>query len=634
MITLSSCNKTHPISHVNEPLDKTIPTKASSEDMFRTLFLNPSHSPEEKAKLKARISKIPPEQLKLTLYTIFREECSKKTTNNLFASVHYLASLVTKEQLEAAIRTMFPDFKDALTTAKSMFHEASYFLSQTKTGAPSPQISWVTHCIESLQAALETLLSVFGVEGFFHPTESSSEADSKFQRISSLINFFYVLTTAIVPFVGDIVGGLVIGATFLIIGVASSLYPQLKGAPSYLPKAINWSKQARDGILPRARGRESLLKKIRDSLVLKSSPHSHPLLIGKPGIGKTHALQALTYAIEEGNYKELKGKQVFYIHTSSLQHDVKKFGGKNQILSALSKAMGAYRTTIILILDDLHLAFQDQDSSGMSSQLKILLDEGAENFPYVIGVTTDDKYMKNMSMKNCALAHRFTPIFVKETTPAETETIASDFLLRHAPTLTVEDDAIAYLVKRVEECFDKRTEEPSTSLRILTGCLKQATKAHLLEEEIHAEEAQNLKEALVAKQTLSSKSLLTQDSASHQALHALESKIQELARQADEKRTQYAQLETLQKQLFETKKAFYHAAVHIHTHATDRLQLTPYIEEEFLILKAFMQPALHEQLQATAQQYHLSAGIDKNLIDEVLTKDAKEQMSLHHKDRD
>lgn len=416
--------------------------------------------------LKCDFSKISPENLQKVLdefFTAAIEELGEEVPPRV---TELLANIIPQEQLEEAC---FQGKGDALKKAKSLFHQAKYYLENSEVKASATLRSRFEAFIDVIIAFIESILVVFGVEDIFKPATSKMEHDQKFHKIMMLVSFFTMLTAMLIPFFGVEVVSSVVGGTFLVIGVLSLIYPYFGPIPNDLPCNVkNWTKEYRQGELGDQsfiKGRQATLHEIAATLTNSQNGRlkKHPLLIGESRVGKTQTIKAFVEAIERGDYPELKGKKVFYLSTSKLCKKECVFQGKDPA-EKISEAIKHHKEEVVLVFDEIHIAFQGEKNSLVSQKLKDMLDVGRD-FPYVIGITTTKEFKDNI-VQDTAFVNRFNVIEVESTNREVTLEILRRSLLTSSPISLCEKGAL-------EDMFEltKKQPQPYASRLLLDRCI-------------------------------------------------------------------------------------------------------------------------------------------------------------------
>ena len=399
------------------------------------------------------------------------------------ANMDRLAELLSLETLEAAVREQYPEHISSLETARAMLQEAKYYLETTECKASSSWKACLGSILDLLCSVLESFLRAFGIAEFFKPPENALDGEFKSQKIMMLLSLFTMMSGIMIPLLGAELAAMIIGGTLLGIAALSLIYPLIKPQASMLPRGTNWTAELKQGNLFVADGRKETLDKMAHALT--EGTH-HLMLLGKTGIGKTATAKAFTQAIERGDYPELQGKQVFYFNTADLVAGTEAFTSANKIFSQISEAMGRHRKNFILIFDELHMACKEQDQGTLSEQLKTYLDPGTNNFPCVIGITTEEEFYQEIYQHNAAFARRFQKVVIDNTEDEETVKILQGALLKQAPAVLLEDGALQTLLARTQAAFEDAAQ-PGTALKILSQCINKTAASQRSPKEAEVE---------------------------------------------------------------------------------------------------------------------------------------------------
>jgi ATP-dependent Clp protease ATP-binding subunit ClpA len=353
--------------------------------------------------LKREIESLSPGELKRVLDEVMLEEGG-------MAAIDRLAELISLEKLQEAVQTAYSDPVDALKKAQSMLAQAKYFFEQSEDNFSPTLKTRITAVLISILNVIESILNAFGIANLFRPAENAIEADWKGQKIMTLLSLFTMLSTVLVPVLGAESVGLVIGGILLTISALSLIFPYIKPRPALLPLAENWSEQSRKGQLSAAQGRKGTLDAIANALRSKTGVKTHPMLIGKTGIGKTETVRAFVQAVERGDYPDLAGIDFHYINSEGFVSHSDMFRDGNSLLPRYSELMGRHRNRMGLIFDEAHMLCRKKEKSAMCEQLKTYLDPKGDNFPHVIFLTTEEEYYREIYANNPAFARRLKRI--------------------------------------------------------------------------------------------------------------------------------------------------------------------------------------------------------------------------------
>lgn len=553
-------------------------------------------------------------------FGIVTEETIKKTLDAIISegkdpleAAHMLAEMIPLEELEAIVREKYRNFPDALTSAKNMFKQAQYYVETRETLSPSIQTR-LWSIFDTLLNVIDSLLLALGIADFFQPPENDFHAEFKLQKIMMLISLFTLLTATMLPMLGITTGASVVGGIMLFIALLSILWPYIRPLPSELPEAKNWSKDIREGKLLTTEGRAGAIEEIRDLL----NNNQTPLLVGPSGIGKTQTAQAFARALERGELPEFLGKTVFYFNTADLVNSKEPLGGNNKILKKILKKIEGRRNQCILVLDEIHLAYQAKEESAIGEQLKTLLDEKnpliAENNLLVIGLTTEEEYATNIFAAQRAGDRRFKTVTIATTNEEATEAILKQVLVQNSPGVMIAPDAIPHLVQQT-----KKEPQPLTARDLLMSCAQTATKRPPSQVSHQVEKARmNLHSNYLGDALLGSAGLEAEDQ-QNDTPQNLENTVAKLERNLEKEREDFYHLAQTGKQLAAAREAKFRSALNVSQYSRENLSSDQRRElTEFLLQKYFLEGALETQLTSQAKRLKVNVVIDKPMIDQAI----------------
>jgi len=197
-------------------------------------------------------------------------------------------------------------------------------------------------------------------------------------------------------------------------------------------------------------GYENIISRIIQ--VLSQMETNNPLLIGKPGVGKTAAVEGFATELYHGNVPEcLKDKMLYRLSLTSLVAGTKFRGDFEKRLEDLMNEVLSYKDQIILFIDEIHSILNAGSAEGSMSAsdiLKPVLARG--DFP-CIGATT----LKEVEIleKDRALFRRFKKIVIPEPTPAESLRILKGVSAAFETFHNVKFDEIA-LMAAIDESIE------------------------------------------------------------------------------------------------------------------------------------------------------------------------------------
>ncbi len=162
-------------------------------------------------------------------------------------------------------------------------------------------------------------------------------------------------------------------------------------------------------------GQKNIISKA--TYALKSTIKASPVLIGKPGVGKTAIVHAMANMMANDPSYSLYGYHILELNLSSCVSGTKYRGDFEKKMQDTLNAIVS-RKDIIVFVDEVHQIIgsgsTDKDSPDISTYIKsYLLNYNMK----IIGTSTFDEY--RIIEKNSALKRRFTPITVNEPTTNE-----------------------------------------------------------------------------------------------------------------------------------------------------------------------------------------------------------------------
>lgn len=167
-------------------------------------------------------------------------------------------------------------------------------------------------------------------------------------------------------------------------------------------------------------GRDSHLE--RTQQILSRRFKNNPLLIGKPGVGKTAIAEGLAKAIMDGTVPEgLRGKRIFSLELGTLVAGTMYRGEFEQRIKGLVDELRD-RDDIILFIDELHTLVGAGSTGQPLDAANILKPALARGEIRCIGATTWREYQKHLA-QDAALSRRFQTISVGEPNREETQHI-------------------------------------------------------------------------------------------------------------------------------------------------------------------------------------------------------------------
>ncbi|AHX04858.1 ATP-dependent chaperone ClpB [Ehrlichia japonica] len=161
----------------------------------------------------------------------------------------------------------------------------------------------------------------------------------------------------------------------------------------------------------------------RTMQVLSRRTKNNPVLIGEPGVGKTAIIEGLAQRVVVGDVPvSLRYTKIMALDLGMLVAGTKYRGEFEERLKSVINEIIASNGTIILFIDELHTLVGAGATDGAMDASNLLKPALARGEIHCIGATTLDEYRQHIE-KDAALARRFQPVFVSESTVNDTISI-------------------------------------------------------------------------------------------------------------------------------------------------------------------------------------------------------------------
>lgn len=222
-------------------------------------------------------------------------------------------------------------------------------------------------------------------------------------------------------------------------------------------------------------GREREITAVLETLCRKLK--NNPLLIGKPGVGKTALVTAVASRLCEGQVPaRLRGKRILEVSRLRLLADAKFAGDLEERLKRLLEDVRK-AGDVILFFDEIHTLLSAGGAGGVGDIANLLKSSLSKGEITCIGATTLAEYYKYIA-RDEALARRFSTITIEEPSPEETRRILSQsrsaFESYHG--IEIDDDIIALIVDMSDRYLHSRSF-PDKAFDLLDKAAAKATLA-------------------------------------------------------------------------------------------------------------------------------------------------------------
>ena len=222
-------------------------------------------------------------------------------------------------------------------------------------------------------------------------------------------------------------------------------------------------------------GREREVTAVLETLCRKLK--NNPLLIGRPGVGKTALVTAVASRLTEGNVPlRLRGKRILEVSRLRLLADAKYAGETEERLRQLLEEVNR-AGDVILFFDEIHTLLSAGGAAGTGDVANLLKSALSKGEVSCVGATTLAEYYKYIA-RDEALARRFSTITIEEPSLDETRRILRDargaFEAYHG--VSIDDDAISVIVDMADRYLHARSF-PDKGFDLLDKASAKATIA-------------------------------------------------------------------------------------------------------------------------------------------------------------
>jgi ATP-dependent Clp protease ATP-binding subunit ClpC len=244
---------------------------------------------------------------------------------------------------------------------------------------------------------------------------------------------------------------------------------------------VDLLKLAEEGKTGAVIGRESEIRQI--TTILSQKMTNNPILVGDPGVGKTHIVEGLAVKIQKGEAGPvLNGKRILTLDLGLLLAGANYRGEFEERLKAIIKAVAASKGNIILFVDEIHTLMGAGQTSGALDAANLIKPALARGELWLIGATTYGEYRKHIE-KDAAFSRRFGRVNVPEPTAEETVTILKGVRerFRQHHGIEVPDEQLETIVS-LSGRYIGDNQFPAKAIQVLDNTCARAKLSHVLGE--------------------------------------------------------------------------------------------------------------------------------------------------------
>ena len=238
---------------------------------------------------------------------------------------------------------------------------------------------------------------------------------------------------------------------------------------------------AEQGKLSAVIGRDLEIRQI--TTILSQKMTNNPILVGDPGVGKTHIVEGLAVKIQKGEAGSLlSGKRILSLDLGLLLAGANYRGEFEERLKSIIKAVGASGGNIILFVDEIHTIMGAGQTSGAMDAANLIKPALARGELWMIGATTYAEFRKHIE-KDPAFSRRFGRVNVPEPSQDETveilEGVQEKFRAHHG--VDVPGEQLRVIVSLCARYIGDN-QFPAKAIQVLDNVSARVKIAHMLGE--------------------------------------------------------------------------------------------------------------------------------------------------------
>lgn len=578
------------------------------------------------------------EQLK----TLAKTACQHGNIDDIHKVIEYASALLpTGIQKE-------DDAKATLQKAKRLTGVAKEYLDAVNEKKLSDKVRILLRDVSNgLLNLIDTLQDAFGLADIFLPSDRNDkeEGHEKSHRIEALITILAALVAVLAPVISSTpsVGYLIAGVLLSLVALSLIYSKFLRPTPASLGcESENWTllltEEKKDvsnesiNLTEAKRYVSKVRLEERNKMAERLISREPVLITGESGVGKTDFVKNFVLALETTDaYPELKGKTVFYFNTANLiRHHTDHTGPLEQINKILRD--GNHRNDVILVFDEIHNAYDEKNKEG--EKLLSKLGGAEENFPYVIGITTEEQYKKHIATKD-ATTRRFDGghIMLESLDAIDTKLVLNELVLHYGHKTFVSEENIKYLTQVAFQLFPD-DPQPLGAIQLLSACLKKTGASQQTIQEIKLAEKLFKKASIEISNAVLSETELSEKDATK--LEKLNTKIEELQKVVDTQAKEKARLEELRQNYTEIKTQMMKTALEIKNVSNENITASMREINTYHFIHQHLLPAMKKNINDNAkcstenenEKIELNVEITENLINQVISEEQERRAKI------
>lgn len=575
-----------------------------------------------KRDLKIIIKKMSNEERKGLLSRALRSDFS---TNQKFLG-NQCINLMTLEHLRLLAKFVSPEFTDVQATAETFNHISQvikkYAVEEAHLNLPKNSkgfflFKFIGNFIRTIAVAFNLIELGKEPSSYF---ETKYMLDIYWRLLEIPIKIIkFVLSFIINPLISFVV--LVVGA--IASAIALHIFKKwFDKCPEQLNPCKNLTAEIRKGTIKPIFGREKELDKVLEVLAANSEKNrKHPLIIGKPGIGKTEMMNGLAWRLVKGDVPPaLKGKKLFILNCAELMKNPNAFALKDPLEQIMDK-IGKHQKDLIIIFDE-----ADKLSDTLGTRFNSILDTSKDSLFYAIGITTRANYKDKI--ENTCLDRRFQKLPMDEAKKKQTLTILRHIHQQESNDIKIPKEVFKAICKETKKIT--RRYQPDKAILVMSQAIEKIRHRQnggAFDNQLHDEKA--VKDEWISK--LSRKNLhgIAIKSKKIQAItnqiEKADLQINKTLKQITKKRKISAHYIDLKKQREWHKNWLYTTSEKINQDTMKGKKINALLEKVYLFNSFILMPELDAYSSDYVKKNKLEVKIDAKLITEIVDNLVKQE---------